>query len=169
MDTSTALNVAAFIASLIALCLSSAIALQQIRISRHANQLPVAVEFLWKVRTAEFLRREENLWTELPKQDKDLPFLDLPEPVRDDAQEVATFYQTVSYLVALGIVDERLAILPLHYRAPKTWSAIQQFVMNERARRDDPLSFLNAFEHLVDTISSSNASTLSGELFRRRR
>ncbi|MEU4665253.1 hypothetical protein AB0F83_26240 [Micromonospora chalcea] len=166
MDPSISLNVAALVASLIALGVSSIIAFQQIRLSRHANQIPVALEFLWKMRPAEFLRREENLWTELPKQDAELPFLDLPQPLRDDAQEIATFYQTISYLIALGVIDERLAILPLHYRAPKTWSVIRQFVMNERARRADPLSFLNAFENLVGIINSSDVDDLSGRLFR---
>jgi hypothetical protein len=166
MDLSSALNLAALVASLAALAISSVLALRQVQLSRNANQLPVAVDFLWRMRPPEFLRQEEVLWQELPQQDQDLPFSGLPQPLRNQAQEVATFYQTVSYIVALGVVDERLAILPLQYRAPKTWAAVRPFVVNERVRRNDPRSFLNAFEDFVHLIRATDVASLSEQLSR---
>jgi hypothetical protein len=158
------LNVTAVMASLLALAVSSTFAIRQIRLARQAHQVP-AMDFLWIMRSPKFLRSEEDLWAELPKQDLSLPFSDLPEALRDEAESILSFYQKVAYLVGLGIVDVRLAILPVHYRAPRTWAAVEPFVRNERIRRGDELAFYNAFEHLVGTIERADIVRMSNSIF----
>jgi len=158
------LNVTAVMASLLALAVSSTFANRQIRLARQAHQVP-AMDFLWIMRSPKFLRTEEVLWAELPKQDPGQRFSDLPEALRDDAESILSFYQKVAYLVGLGIVDSRLAILPVHYRAPKTWAAVEPFIRNERTHRGDELAFYNAFEHLVGTIQRADIVRMSHSLF----
>src|SRR5690349_16382436 len=125
------LNITAVMASLLALAVSSTFAIRQIRLARQAHQVP-AMDFLWIMRSPKFLRSEEILWVELPKHDPGLRFSELPEDLRDEAESILSFYQKVAYLVGLGIVDLRLAILPVHYRAPRTWAAVEPFIRNER-------------------------------------
>src|SRR3954447_4629708 len=157
------LNVTAVMASLLALAVSSTFAIRQIRLARQAHQVP-AMDFLWIMRSPKFLRSEEDLWAELPKQDLSLPFRDLPEALRDEAESILSFYQKVAYLVGLGIVDVRLAILPVHYRAPRTWAAVEPFIRNERFHRGDELAFYNAFEHLVGTIQRADIVRMSNSI-----
>lgn len=158
------LNITAVMASLLALAVSSTFAIRQIRLARQAHQVP-AMDFLWIMRSPKFLRSEEVLWVELPKQDPSLRFGELPETLRDEAESILSFYQKVAYLVGLGIVDVRLAILPVHYRAPRTWAAVEPFVRNERLHRGDELAFYNAFEHLVGTIQRADIVRLSNSIF----
>ena len=67
------LNLTAVMASLLALAVSSSFAVRQIRLARQAHQLP-AMDFLWIMRSPKFLRTEEVLWVELPRQDPSLRF-----------------------------------------------------------------------------------------------
>jgi hypothetical protein len=62
-------------------------------------------------------------------------------------------------------VDKRLAILPVHYRAPRTWASVEQFVRNERLYRGDELAFYNAFEHLVAEIQRADIVRMSHSIF----
>jgi len=158
------LNIIAVMASLLALAVSSTFAIRQIRLARQAHQVP-AMDFLWIMRSPKFLRSEEVLWVELPQQDPSLRFSELPEALRDEAESILSFYQKVAYLVGLGIVDSRLAILPVHYRAPRTWAAVEPFVRNERIHRGDDLAFYNAFEYLVGTIQRADIVRMSNSIF----
>jgi hypothetical protein len=158
------LNVTAVMASLLALAVSSTFAIRQIRLAKQAHQLP-AMDFLWVLRSPQFLRTEEVLWVELPRQDPSLRFSELPVPLKDEAESILSFYQKVAYLVGLGIVDARLAILPVHYRAPRTWAAVEPFIRNERIHRGDELAFYNAFEHLVGTIERADIVRMSNSIF----
>jgi len=158
------LNFTAVMASLLALAVSSTFAIRQIRLARQAHQVP-AMDFLWIMRSPKFLRTEEVLWVELPRQDPSLRFSELPEALRDEAESILSFYQKVAYLVGLGIVDRRLAILPVHYRAPRTWAAVEPFVRNERLHRGDELAFYNAFEHLVGAIERADIVRMSNSIF----
>ena len=158
------LNIIAVMASLLALAVSSTFAIRQIRLARQAHQVP-AMDFLWIMRSPKFLRSEEILWVELPQQDPSLRFSELPEALRDEAESILSFYQKVAYLVGLGIVDSRLAILPVHYRAPRTWAAVEPFVRNERIHRGDELAFYNAFEYLVGTIQRADIVRMSNSIF----
>ena len=164
MTVPISLNIAAVMASLLALTMSSTFAIRQIRLAKQAHQLP-AVDFLWIMRSPDFLRAEEHLWSELPKQDPSLRFNELPRALRDEAESILTFYQKVAYLVGLDIVDKRLAILPVHYRAPRTWASVEPFVRNERIYRGDELAFYNAFEHLVAEIQSADIVRMSHSIF----
>ncbi|MEU4240557.1 hypothetical protein [Actinoplanes sp. NPDC026619] len=157
-------SLAALMASILAVSLSSGLALRQQRLAKQANQLPV-VDYLWIMRSPDFLRCEERLWDELPKQDQTLRFAELPQPLRDETEAICVFYQKVAYLVGLEVVDERLAIVPLAYRGPRSWAAIEPFVANERRARNDELSFYNAFEDLICRIRRADVPRMSRTMF----
>lgn len=140
------------IASIAALVTSAILANRQIKTAHGANQLPVLFEIFRFMRSSEVRRKEEAVLAELPKHDPELGFRRLPEPLRSYTHEVSSHYNMVGYLVMLGVVDERIATLPLYYRARTTWSAVEPFVQGERALRNDRNSFMNGFEALVAKI-----------------
>lgn len=155
-DLGLLLNVVAVAASLAALTISSILAVRQHRTARNANQLPVVVELLREIRSSETYGKELFLQEELPKQDPSLGFSKLPEPLRSYAYEVGGYYLMLGYLVLLEILDERLAILPVHYRAAETWRAMKPFVEGERSLRGDQLSFMNVLEAFIAKVEGAD-------------
>jgi hypothetical protein len=152
MDNSVLLNVLALVASFAALGISVIASYMQIRLSHRANQLPVLVELFREYRSPRFLTEEEQLWKELPQASPDDGFAGLPSPLRDHVLNVSNYYQTLAYLSLLGVVDDKVAVLPLHYRALKTWQAIEPFVLRERIIRGDELAFFNVLEEFIRKV-----------------
>jgi hypothetical protein len=64
----------------------------------------------------------------------------------------------VAYLSLLGVADDKLAILPLHYRLTRTWRSIEPFVLSERRLRNDPLAFFNVLEAFVERVQAVDIS-----------
>jgi hypothetical protein len=147
--TSLILGIAALIASIAALVTSSLLVIRQIRAAHGANQLPVVFDIFHFMQSSEVWRKEELVKAELPNHDPDLGFSGLPEPLRSYAHEVSSNYNKVGYLIMLRVVDERIAILPLHYRARAIWAVVHQFVGGERELRNDRNSFMNGLECLI--------------------
>jgi hypothetical protein len=115
--------------------------------------------------TDEFCRKEERIWDELPSCETDLGVMYLPPTIRSVVVEVATFYQMLAYLVAFNVVDERLAILPVHYRLQKTWAALYPFVERERILRGGYYTYLNTLEEFAKHVAAQDMTTL-GEFVR---
>ena len=151
---STALNIAALFASLLALALSSFLALRQSRLMRHANQLPVVIDLFRELRADTFITREQEVWHSLPgNEDPSKGFGGIPTPLRTYAYDICLYYQTVAYLVNFKMLDSELAYTALHYRVLRTWSSVKPFVHGERIIRGGEDTFLNSFEKFAKSIS----------------
>jgi hypothetical protein len=155
-------NTAALAASFAALTVSTLMAIRQVRTARHANQLPVIVEIFREMGSSDAYQRERTLFDGLPSQDPKLGVEGLPEPLRSCVYQVGNYYLMLSYLTLLEILDHRLAVLPIHYRAVRVWNAIAPFVYEERRRRGDPNSFLNVLEAFIEKIERIDIATEVG-------
>jgi hypothetical protein len=150
---STVLNIAALCASILALAVSSFLALRQSRLMRHANQLPVVIDLFRELRADTFITREQKIWSTLPgDQDPAKGFGGIPTPLRTYVYDVCLFYQTVAYLIKFKMIDEGLAYTALHYRILRTWSSVEHFVRGERVIRGGGNTFLNSFEEVAGAI-----------------
>jgi hypothetical protein len=167
MDITSVLGIAALVASFVALAASTTIALRQARTAYQANQVPVLVDLIKDLVSSVSYQRELSLYDELPKHDPALGFSGLPEPLRSNAYEITTTYLMISYLVLLDILDERLAILPVHYRVLRVWNAVEPFVRGERAIRGDPNSFMNVLEAFVAKVGRADIPTAVKRVNRR--
>jgi hypothetical protein len=105
------LNIVALVISLAALTFSSFFAIRQIGAARNANQLPVMNDILGEIRSPQFRRQEELLWDKLPALGRDVAYSRLPDNLREAADTVCLTYLMLAYVVSLGIVDRKLAIL----------------------------------------------------------
>ena len=94
-NISNILNIAALFASLLALAMSSVLALRQSRLMRDANQLPVVIDLFRELRADTFITREQEIWRSLPgDQDPAQGFGGIPTPLRTYVYDVSLFYQT---------------------------------------------------------------------------
>jgi hypothetical protein len=164
MNWSVAYDLAALIASLVALVLSTLVAIRQSQIAKGSNHAAIVVELYRDFRSVEYRQQEHLLWSELPKIKEPMRFSEIPEPVQSAAYYVCNLYQMVAVLISLGIIDKRLAILPGFYRMMRTWNIVKPFVEAERSARGNSLPFLNLFEALVMRVSTSDVTAISGKL-----
>jgi len=148
----TSLNIVALVISLAALAVSSFFAIRQIGTARSANQLPVMNDILGEIRSPQFRHQEELLWGQLPALGHDVAYSRLSHNLREAADNVCLTYLMLAYVVSLGIVDPKLAILPVHYRVVRTWDVVSPFVVQERKLRGYEFSFLNLLESFVKFI-----------------
>jgi hypothetical protein len=156
-NVSMALNIAALLASVLALAVSSLLALRQSRLMHDANQLPVVIDLFRELRRDTFITREQEIWSSLPGNvDPSQGFGGIPVPLRTYVYDICLFYQTVAYLVNFKVVDQELAYTALHYRILRTWSSVESFVHGERAIRGGENTFLNSFEKVAEEIRNQH-------------
>lgn len=161
------INVAAIAISILALAVSTYLAVRQALAAKQANQIPVFVDLLREARSPEFRNRERSLWRELGNYDQTKGFAGLPKERRDDAEVVCSYYSALAYCIAIGVVEHDLAVIPIHYRLLKTWESVYPFVIAEREIRGDGESFLNLLEDFVAEARQTNTQSLEEEISRR--
>src|SRR5262249_33061697 len=133
----TALNVAALIASLLALSVSAVFATRQSAIMKASNHLPVILDYFRELRDHDFIEREFRLREEIGSPDPSLGFTGLPASIRADAAQVCFFYLSVTYIVEFSGIDEKI----FEYMVARmrfTWNAVRKHVEGERALRNNP-------------------------------
>lgn len=151
--------------SALALAISAAVALRQLRLARHTNLLPVMIDMFQEFRQPEFKEHlayiQDRLWDECPPQDS--AGWPLPPAAWVHVAPATSFFNTVGLLVAHGVIDE---IVPASYMGGsilRTWSRLAPYVHRERERRQDP-NYLGFFEHLAFLAHRNPPSRLAVKL-----
>jgi hypothetical protein len=169
MDESQLINGLALLIALAAVVTSSLLAWRTLRLTRNANHLPIVLDALAAQRTADFTRKEAELWQELPNKDPDLGFSSLPEPLRGSAFEVSCYYQHLGCLAEYGVADWDFIAVQVTYRMLRTWDCIRPFVQAERTLRGSQNSFLNSYERFASNVKSTDIDAATARLYRRGR
>lgn len=164
-NLSVILNFIAVLASVTAVLTSTFLAAQALRYSRNANHMPVIIGLFKEHRSAEFVAKEQLVWRELPQQNPDKGFSDLPKDLKDCATEVAMFYLMVSYLSEYKIADQEMLGLQVQYRLIKTWEAIESHVRQERTLRGGEFTFLNTLEVFVQRVRALDNEAIAHRMF----
>lgn len=167
MDSSLVLGIGALAVSVVALATSTWLALRQVGLMRRANHLPVLIDYLSEYRNSSFVEQEESIWRQLPAADQDVPLSQLPADIRVSAYSVSVYYQILANVMAFSALDTSLAVLVTHYRAVRTWEAVEPHVRAERRLRGDPYSFLNFFEEFVLLIRRTDIPDTYRNVLRR--
>jgi hypothetical protein len=167
MDASQIINVLALIVALLAVISSSLLTWRAIRLNENAIHLPVALDLLKTQRTAEFTAKEFYVWENLPNHDPAMGFSRLEEPLRSYAYEVATYYQSMSYVAEYGIADWRFIAVRTEYRLLHTWNTIEPHVKGERANRGNEHAFLNSYQRFVEKVRAADLLEAAEVLYKR--
>jgi hypothetical protein len=164
VEASLTVSAIALAFSLIAIVVSAILTLQQLRLMRHANLLPVLIDAFRDFRSLTF---KEHLEFIEGLQDQYPPgkwgFDELPEPARTRANVVAVFFHDVGILVANGIIDDTLASSYMGRSVLRAWDSLAPYITNSRNQRNDPNLFL-FFEHLAAIISQNPPAKLNKRL-----
>jgi hypothetical protein len=147
MDSGMILSVTAIAVSVLALCVSAALGLRQVKLAHRANHIPAIIDLLTELRTTKFHDDYYYVVTKLRSDhDPALGISGLPELARSAVLSTAYYYQAFGFLIGLGVLDE-VRILPIiGVRLIGTWEAIEPYVTVERNRVS---SFLVGLEILA--------------------
>ncbi|MFG1990616.1 hypothetical protein ACGFJ7_11645 [Actinoplanes sp. NPDC048988] len=159
----------ALLVALAAVITSSILTWRALRLNHNANHLPIVLDALKAQRTADFTRKEAQLWEELPRQDPALGFMRLPEPLRGHAFDIACYYQHLGCLAEYGVADWDFIAVQVEYRMLRTWSCIEPYVRAEREIRGSETSFLNSYERFAGRVRQLDVAAATERLYRRGR
>jgi hypothetical protein len=135
--------------AIIALVISIAIAVRQMRGSRQANVLPALVEMLGEHRSYEFVCHRKYIATQLRQECDPIEtgYSKLPESAAEKVFPVSYFFDNVGMLIAAGIVDEDLVLDYIGESVTSCWSVLEPYILREREIRGG--DFHVYFEHLA--------------------
>ena len=141
-------NVLSLVLSLVALGLSGFATLRQLHQARSASHMTMLLEVaLNNIRDRDFQRDQHYVLTQLTQDHAPAVGMDaLPEPVRTMTRNVAFSYEYIGAMVALRMVDSRLALSVFHFRVGQVWITLEPYIRAEREIRNAP--FLPFFENL---------------------
>jgi hypothetical protein len=148
----TVLNVTAVAVSFFALVFSLFFAVQQLRVMRQTNQMPIFIDMIREFRSKEFQQAEQYVLHRLKYENSpDLGLLKLQDEALIAAATVYSFFGVLADLVIRGIISEEAAISTLGFRASNLWTAMEPFIVAERELRGDN-DFACYFEDLVSRV-----------------
>lgn len=156
------MEIAALVVSVLALGVSGAVSLRQLRLTEHANTLPVVVDLFREHRSVRLARARTFVHEELPECDLSLGLAGLPEEGRDLVRELAWYYDNLGALVAHGVVDIEPVSGYLGGSVISVWEHMEPLVAVERARRGqsalpDPNRWQEYFENLYHLVRETPA------------
>ncbi|MFI9770260.1 hypothetical protein ACIHJG_25810 [Streptomyces sp. NPDC052415] len=151
------MDIAAVVVSVVALGVSGVASLRQLRLTQHANTLPVLVDLFREHRSADLARARHVVYEQLAACDLSAGLEALPETERDLVRELAWFYDNLGALVAHGVVGIELVSGYLGGSVISVWERMEPLVQAERAKRarnnlPDPNRWQAYFENLYHLV-----------------
>jgi hypothetical protein len=126
-------SIVAIALSVVALAISTWLALRQGLLSKRANHMPAYLHLLSEFRSREFNDHYLYVCEKLTREHgAELGISGLPENAREAIYDIAYYYQTFAILVLTRIVDEDIILAFLHWRIVRVWDAIAPYVARER-------------------------------------
>jgi hypothetical protein len=126
-------NIVAIMLSVVALGISTWLAIRQAMLQKKATHLPAYLGLLSEFRSREFNDRYLYVCEKLAKEhDPKSGISGLPDDAREAIYDIAYYYQIFVTLILARIVDEDSALPFLQGRIIAVWKAISPYVSRER-------------------------------------
>lgn len=156
------MEIVAVVVSVAALGVSGLASLRQLRLTEHANTLPVLVDLFREHRSMRLARARQVVYEQLLACDLSVGLEGLPEPERDLVRELAWFYDNLGALVTHGVVDIEPVSGYLGGSVISVWERLEPLVQAERAKRanngqPDPNRWQEYFENLYHLVLETPA------------
>lgn len=151
------MEIAALLVSVVALGVTGLASLRQLRLTEHANTLPVLVDLFREHRSEHLAHARYLVFEKLPDCDLSLGMECLPEAERNLIRELAWFYDNLGALVTHGVVDIEPVSGYLGGSVISVWRQMEPLVRAERAKRahhalPDPDRWQAYFENLYHLV-----------------
>ena len=152
MDAGTLTNAVAVSVSVLALTVSTLLAVRQLRTNRlsgqDTNHTQVLLSLNGEYRSDAFQASEEFVLDRLADEyDTELGIGRLPSEARRHVRRVGHYYADYGMLAALPTVDSDRIVGVVHFRVREAWSVLEPFVQAERRARGN--TYWRYFEHLA--------------------
>ena len=153
MDAGTLTNTIALSVSVLALTISTVLAVRQIRSTRasgrDANHTQVLLRLNGEYRSDEFQESEEYVLEHLAEEhDPELGTSRLPSEARRHVRRVGHYYADYGMLATLPTVDSERIVGVVHFRVREAWAALEPWIRAERRSRGST-TYWRYFEHLA--------------------
>lgn len=155
---------ASVIVSIMALIVSTVVAVRQFRLARGAAHLNLGVDVLSRCLDGDYAESERIVNSELPAEA--VPMVDLPGDVNRHAYRVATLYQMVGYLSAIGSTDRQNIRFFFGVNAVRAWKSLEPHILAQRETYPSLVGY-RFFEDLAARSSEADFATAI-KLFRLR-
>ncbi|MEV6107018.1 hypothetical protein AB0M28_20220 [Streptomyces sp. NPDC051940] len=151
------MEIAALVVSLLALGATGIVSARQLRLTEHANTLPVLVDLFREHRSVHLALARETVFRHLPTWNISAGMEGLPEAERNLIRDLAWFYDNLGALVAHGVVGIRPVSGYLGGSVISVWEQMEPLVRVERAKRSqmglpDPDRWQEYFENLYHLV-----------------
>lgn len=150
------------VVSVVALGVSGIVSFRQLRLTEHANTLPVLVDLFREHRTVRLAHARRIVNRRLPTYDLSGGLEGLPDEERDLVRELAWYYDNLGALVTHGVVDIEPVSGYLGGSVITCWEIMEPLVRAERAKRarnglPDPNRWQEYFENLYHLVRETPA------------
>jgi len=153
MDASTALSVIALCISLGSLIATGLLLARQVRMMRHANELPFLVSLTNEWRSHEFQRAQYYVLQAVGKEypaGSGFAVSNLPDDARTNVSSVISFYTILGAHLTFGLVDEDIIMSLFGYIADQSLITLEHLILEERKLRHEPWArYAILFEDLI--------------------
>jgi hypothetical protein len=133
---------ASLVLSVLALFVSVAIAVRQLRAAHNSNSISVMLELFGEYRSPEMLQARTVVLERLPslkRHETELGWASLPTDVRDSALRTSHFFDNVGILVANDLIPPDPMIAFFGGSALNCWERMLPYISEERAKWGTPL------------------------------
>jgi hypothetical protein len=164
MDSDIVLNSVALILSVIAVAISSVIAIRQSRIMQQSNLVPVITDVMKEYLAPEFKQQLAYVINDLPNEcPRSMRFDELPEIPRRHAVSVADYFYTVGILVVAGVISDVVVSGYMGRSVLRAWRSLEPYIRNERDWRKDD-HFHMVFENLAVLMNKNPPDQINKRL-----
>ncbi|MFF0734205.1 hypothetical protein ACFYVK_21575 [Streptomyces chartreusis] len=129
------MEVAALVVSVVALAASGIVSVRQLRLTEHANTLPVLVDLFREHRSEQLAQARQLVFDQLSGWDLSSGMEGLPEAERNLLRELAWFYDNLGALVTHDVVDIEPISGYLGGSVISVWEGMEPLVRVEREKR----------------------------------
>ncbi len=142
MGSSNALSIASLALSLIAIIIAAYISIRQVRLLRHANEVPAFVDLLQEYRSGDLYVIQDFILNDLSQYDKSQGYSGLPLPQRKQFLTMLDYMTSMACLVGFDIVNINHIFAMYGYLIPAMWSKMRPFVEKERELTGHKIGFI---------------------------
>ena len=134
MELSSALSVASLVLSLVAIVIAAQLSIRQVKLMRHANEVPAFVDLLQEYRSSDFYVYQDFILNGLSGYAAENGYTGLPLAQRKQFLAMFDYMTSMACLVGFGIVGVNHIFAMYGYLFQDMWIKMLPFVEKERER-----------------------------------
>jgi hypothetical protein len=142
MEFSTALSIASLMLSMVAIIIAAYMSVRQVRLMRHANELPAFVDLLQEYRSGDLYVIQSFILNDLGEYSAERGYSGLPALQRKQFLTMLDYMTSMACLVGFDIVGINHIFAMYGYLFQNMWNQMRPFVEKERERTGHDIGYI---------------------------